>query len=148
MQCPYCQNSDTFVIDSREADNGSTIRRRRVCNKCQRRFTTYERVEKIDLLVVKKDGSKQEFDREKIKRGLMKATWKRPISIAQINELIEEVEKKLKLKETREVKSWEVGNLVINRLKKIDPLSYLLFACVYRDFESLENFEQELKKIR
>lgn len=147
MKCPYCFHQQTAVTDSREAEDSCAIRRRRECENCGKRFTTYERVEGIDLKVIKKDGSKESFNREKLKRGLVKATWKRPISMADIDDLISEVERRLRLKKTTEVKSWEVGNLVINRLKKIDKLSYLLFASVYRDFDSLEDFAKELEKL-
>jgi transcriptional repressor NrdR len=148
MKCPYCASVDTAVIDSRDAQEGLAIRRRRVCEKCKKRFTTYERTEGIDLKVVKKDGQSEDFDREKLRRGIAKATWKRPISMSQIEELLDDIERKLRLKETREIKSWEVGNLVINRLKKLDPLSYLLFASVYRDFGTLEDFEEEINKLK
>lgn len=148
MKCPYCYQPDTGVIDSREADDQTCIRRRRVCNKCDKRFTTYERVEGIDLKIIKKDGSRQEYDREKLKRGIVKATWKRPVSMAEIDQLIDDVESKLRQKQTTEIKSWEIGNLVINRLKKIDTLSYLLFASVYRDFASLEDFHQEIMSLQ
>jgi len=135
------------VIDSRESEEGESVRRRRKCEACSRRFTTYERVEGIDLKVVKKDGTKENFDREKIRRGLVKATWKRPVTLEQIEELINEVEKLLRTGESKEIKSWQIGNLVINRLKKIDKLGYLLFATVYRDFDDLEDFKQELSRI-
>jgi transcriptional repressor NrdR len=148
MYCPFCKSKNTEVIDSREADNGEAIRRRRICQDCDQRFTTYERVEGVDLKVIKKDGSRENFDREKIKRGLLKATWKRPITMLQIELLIEEVEAKLRQKNAQEVKSWEIGNLVLNRLKKLDPLSYLLFASVYRDFGDLADFEEEIAKIK
>lgn len=147
MKCPYCAKLDTAVIDSREADDRTAIRRRRSCEACGKRFTTYERVEGIDLTVIKKDGTKEEFNREKLRRGITKATWKRPVSIAEIDALIDEIERRLRHKKSNEVKSWEVGNLVINRLRKIDPLSYLLFASVYRDFESIEEFAREVKKL-
>lgn len=147
MQCPFCQHADTAVVDSRDADNGEVTRRRRACDACQKRFTTYEKVEGLDLKVIKKDGSRQEFDREKVKRGLIKATWKRPVSLAQIDDIITEIESKLRLRGGREIKSWEIGNLVINRLRKLDPLAYLLFASVYRDFNSIEDFQQELVKL-
>jgi transcriptional repressor NrdR len=147
MKCPYCDKSETSVIDSREAEDQTTIRRRRNCGSCGKRFTTYERIEGIDLKVLKKDGTKEDFSREKLKRGLMKATWKRPISMSSVDELIDEVERKLRLRKSSEVKSWEIGNLVINRLKRIDPLSYLLFASVYRDFESLEDFREEIDRL-
>lgn len=147
MKCPYCLKPDTNVIDSREAEDQATIRRRRLCNSCGKRFTTYERVEGIDLKIIKKDGSKDSFDRDKLKRGIIKATWKRPVSMSDIEDMVNEVERKLRLKKTSEVKSWEVGNLVINRLKKVDKLSYLLFASVYRDFDSVEDFQEEIKKL-
>ena len=147
MKCPYCDKAETNVVDSREAEDQTTIRRRRSCGYCSKRFTTYERIEGIDLKVLKKDGRKEDFSREKLKRGLAKATWKRPLSLASIDELIDEVERKLRQRQTSEVKSWEIGNLVINRLKRIDPLSYLLFASVYRDFDSLEDFQEELTKL-
>lgn len=147
MKCPYCNKAETNVVDSREAEDQTSIRRRRHCTQCGKRFTTYERVEGIDLKVLKKDGTREDFSREKLRRGITKATWKRPISLANIDELIDEVECRLRQKTSSEVKSWEIGNLVINRLKKVDPLSYLLFASVYRDFESLEDFQQELQKL-
>lgn len=147
MLCPYCGKPQTSVIDSRESKEGHSIRRRRQCDICGKRFTTYERVEGIDLKVIKKDGSREEFNREKLKRGLTKATWKRPISMSDIEDLLQDVERKLRQKQTTEVKSWEIGNLVINRLKKIDKLSYLLFASVYRDFDSLEDFKLEIDRI-
>ena len=148
MKCPYCGKANSFVVDSRESEDGSAIRRRRACSECNKRFTTYERVEGIELKVIKKDGSKEDFSREKLRRGIVKSTWKRPVEMAQVEALIDEVERKLRLKSAMEVKSWEIGNLVINRLKKIDTLSYLLFASVYRDFESLEDFESEIAKIK
>jgi len=148
MKCPYCSIPDSAVVDSREADDQTSIRRRRVCNNCGKRFTTYERVEGIDLKVIKKDGTKEEFNREKLRRGIVKATWKRPVPMAEIEVMLEEVECALRQKQTTEVKSWEIGNLVIDRLKKVDKLSYLLFASVYRDFESLEDFEKELEALK
>lgn len=147
MNCQYCGRNNTVVIDSRDSEDGEAIRRRRKCEDCSRRFTTYERAEGLDLKVVKKDGSKENFNREKIKRGLIKATWKRPVTIEQIDELIDEVEQKLRVMGTKEIKTWQIGNLVINRLKKLDKLGYLLFATVYRDFDSLEDFKSEITKV-
>lgn len=147
MYCPYCKNEDTNVLESRLTEDGEAIRRRRECGKCQKRFTTYERVEGVDITVIKKDGSRQEFDREKLKKGVMKATWKRPVTMEEIEDLLDEVEMLLRQKSRTEVKSWEVGNLVINRLKKIDPLAYLLFASVYRDFKDLDDFKGEIMKL-
>lgn len=147
MLCPYCHSTNLSVIDSREAEDGESTRRRRECENCGQRFTTYERPEGIDLKVIKKSGATENFNREKIKRGLIKATWKRPVSMAEIESLINEVENKLRVKGAKEVKSWEIGNLVINRLKKLDSLAYLLFATVYRDFNSLEDFKEEISKL-
>jgi transcriptional repressor NrdR len=129
------------------AEDGQSIRRRRECNSCHKRFTTYERVEGVDLYVLKKDGAVESFDREKIRKGLTKATWKRPISSEEIDSLIDEVEKKLRQRKATTVKSWEIGDMVVNRLKKKDPLSYLLFASVYRDFSGLEDFKKEMEKL-
>lgn len=148
MKCPYCGAQNTGVVDSRETEDQASIRRRRVCNECGKRFTTYERIEGIDLKIIKKDGSREEFNREKLRRGIVKATWKRPVSMSQIEELLDEVERRLRARRTTEIKSWEIGNLVIERLKHIDKLSYLLFASVYRDFESLKDFEQEIHTLR
>jgi len=148
VKCPYCGKKNTSVVDSREADDQTSIRRRRSCGECGKRFTTYERIEGIDLKVIKKDGTKEDFSRDKLRRGIVKATWKRPISMSAVEELIDDVERRLRLKDASEVKSWEVGNLVINRLRKLDPLSYLLFASVYRDFESVDDFADEISKLQ
>lgn len=144
MLCPFCTSDKLSVIDSRDAEAGAATRRRRACDACERRFTTYERSEGVDLNVIKKNGERECFDREKIKRGLIKSTWKRPVSLSQIDALVSDVEAKLRARDVHEIKTWEVGNLVITRLKKLDPLSYLLFASVYRDFDSLEDFKKEV----
>ena len=148
MKCPFCGSSQNSVLDTRDNEIGETIRRRRSCTSCHKRFTTYERVEGLDLKVIKKDGVRESFDREKIRRRIVKATWKRPVSMQQIEELIEEVERILRGRGIKEVKSWEIGNLIIVRLKKIDKMSYLLFASVYRDFATIDDFEKELKKLK
>jgi transcriptional repressor NrdR len=147
MKCPYCQSLNHKVLESRIADDGNSLRRRRECDKCHKRFTTYERAEGVDLKVVKKDGHIEDFNREKIRHGLIKATWKRPIKAEDVEMIIEDVETKLRVKETTTVRSWEIGNLVIRRLKKLDPLGYLLFASVYRDFGCLEDFKKEIDEI-
>lgn len=150
MKCPYCDSEEHSVLESRTSDDGvnTSIRRRRECESCSKRFTTYERIEGVDLTVIKKDGKKETFDREKIKKGLIKATWKRPVTVDQIEDLITEVELMLRRRKSTEVKSWDIGNLVINRLKKLDPVAYLLFATVYKDFGSLNDFEREIKEIK
>lgn len=147
MKCPYCKDTNICVIESRVAEDGDSIRRRRECSECGKRFTTYERAEGVDLYVLKKDGSVESFDREKIRKGLTKATWKRPVQMEDIEMMIDEVEKKLRARKSTTVKSWEIGEMVINRLKKIDPLSYLLFASVYRDFSGIEDFKKELNTL-
>jgi len=135
------------VLESRESEDGAALRRRRECGSCGKRFTTYERVEGLDIKVIKKSGKIEDFDREKIKRGIIKATWKRPVSVDQIDDICDEVELKLRNRKTTTVRSWEVGKLVIGRLKKLDPLGYLLFASVYRDFGGLEDFQNEIQEL-
>jgi transcriptional repressor NrdR len=147
MRCPYCHNPDTSVLESRLAEDTTAIRRRRVCEKCGKRFTTYERVEGVDMTVIKKNGQVESFDREKLRKGMIKATWKRPVSMAEIEDILDDVEKRLRLRTTTNIKSWEIGNLVMNKLKEIDPVAYLLFASVYKDFQSLEDFAGEIGKL-
>lgn len=147
MRCPYCGVVDVGVLESRLADEDTSVRRRRECNRCNKRFTTYERVETIDLMVLKKDGRKEAFDREKLKKGLIRATWKRKVSMSDIEKLIDEVERKLRSRKTTEFKSYEVGRLVLNRLKKLDLSSYLAFASVYYNFECLGDYKQALEVI-
>lgn len=148
MDCPYCGSTNHNVLESRTSEDGASLRRRRECQGCKKRFTTYERVEGVDLIVIKRDGVREDFDREKIKRGLMKATWKRPVTMDQIEDLITEVEQMLRRRKGTEVKSSEIGKLVINRLRKIDKVGYLLFATVYKDFEGLDDFEREINKLK
>lgn len=145
--CPYCQHPDTSVLESRDAEEGRSIRRRRSCERCGKRFTTYERVEGVDLIVIKKNGSEVPFDREKLRKGIIKATWKRPVSMSDIEGLMDDVERRLRLRSGTKIKSWEIGNLVMNRLKKLDPVSYLLFASVYKDFQSVEDLQKELDRV-
>jgi transcriptional repressor NrdR len=148
MKCPYCQTPDTAVLDSREADDQTSIRRRRVCNQCEKRFTTYERCEGIDLKVIKKDGEREDFSREKLRRGVVKATWKRPVSMSDIEGLLDRVESQLRQMDSTEIKSWEVGNLVLHELQQLDTLSSLLFASVYQDFSDLADFERAIKELK
>ena len=148
MQCPYCRYEDTSVLESRVAEDGAAMRRRRECLRCGKRFTTYERAEGVDIKVIKKDGRRERFDREKLRKGIVKATWKRPVAVEEIEKIVDEVEMILRKKKSMEVRSWEIGNLVINRLRKLDPLAYLLFASVYRDFRDLDDFELEIKKLK
>lgn len=148
MKCPFCGSENLGVLESRANVDDDNIRRRRECIKCKKRFTTYERIEGPELWVIKKDGRKESFDREKLRRGIVKATWKRPVTMSEIEALIEQVEMRLRKKNSEMVKSWEIGNLVINKLKKLDPMGYLLFASVYRDFDDLKEFEEEIKRIK
>ena len=147
MKCPYCGGAETSVLESRVGADQDTLRRRRQCGKCSKRFTTYERVEGVDLFVRKKSGETEQFDREKVKKGIVKATWKRPVTMENIEALVVEVERKLRLRSTKEIKSWEIGNLVMNRLRKIDPVSYLLFASVYKDFQDIRDFLREANRL-
>jgi transcriptional repressor NrdR len=147
MHCPYCTSNNLSVLESRVAEDGTSIRRRRECADCAKRFTTYERIEGLDLKVLKKDGSVEQFDREKIKRGIVKATWKRPVKMEDLELLIDEVEQSLRIQKTTTIKSWEIGELVIERLKMLDPLGYLLFASVYRDFSDVDDFRTEIDRL-
>lgn len=148
MRCPYCLFADTQVLESRIAENGRSLRRRRLCSKCGKRFTTYERVEGIDLTVIKKSGDREKFERDKVKKGILKAVWNRPVSLDQVEELIDEVERTLRQAQSNEVKSFEIGKEVLNRLRTLDPLASLVFASVYRDFRTLEEFEEEIVKMK
>lgn len=147
MRCPYCQQTNSSVLESRITSDTESIRRRRMCDKCGKRFTTYERVEGVDLQVVKKNGEVEPFDREKLRKGIVKATWKRPVSMSDIEDVMNDVERRLRLRATTQIKSWEVGNLVMDRLRQIDPVAYILFASVYKDFQSLEDFQQEIQTL-
>lgn len=147
MRCPYCQQSDTSVLESRITSDTESIRRRRVCDRCGKRFTTYERVEGVDLQVVKKNGVVETFDREKLRKGIVKATWKRPVSMSDIEDVMAEVERRLRLRSTTQIKSWEIGNLVMDRLRSLDPVAFILFASVYKDFQSLEDFQEEIQRL-
>lgn len=147
MKCPFCGTTQGVVLDSRDTPDGEAVRRRRQCEKCRRRWTTYERVEEMEIRVIKKDGHKEAFDREKLRRGVVKATWKRPVAQEKIEELLDEVEKQLRLRGKAEVTSTQIGNLAIAGLKELDSLSYLLFACVYRDFGSVEDFKREIERL-
>ena len=139
MKCIYCGYFDSKVIDSRSTDESNSIRRRRECLNCGKRFTTYETVETTPILVVKSDGSRQTFDPEKIKKGIIKACEKRPVSISQIDEVVMDIEKTLTNSLNQEVSSNEIGELVMKKLKELDEIAYIRFACVYRNFEDVSN---------
>ena len=139
MKCPFCGFEESKVIDSRSTDESNSIRRRRECLNCGKRFTTYETVETTPILVVKSDGSRQTFDPEKIKKGIIKACEKRPVSISQIDEVVMDIEKTLTNSLNQEVSSNEIGELVMKKLKELDEIAYIRFACVYRKFEDVSN---------
>lgn len=145
MKCPYCGNDDTDVIETRDGE-GAT-RRRRECRKCGKRFTTYERVENVCLMVIKKDGRREKFDREKLRRALVKPTEKRPISTELIDGMLAEIEQELRSKDSVEISSKIIGNLVLKKLKKIDKVAYIRFASVYLDFGNLADFEKVIEKL-
>lgn len=147
MRCPYCGNPDTKVIDSRPAEDKSSIRRRRSCDECGRRFTTYEKVETIPLIVIKKDQNREQYDRRKIETGILRACHKRPISAEQITELVNRVETEIFNREEREIQSSEIGELVMNFLKDLDQVAYVRFASIYREFKDVNTFLDELKKM-
>ena len=147
MKCIYCGYFDSKVIDSRSTDESNSIRRRRECLNCGKRFTTYETVETTPILVIKNDGSRQSFDPEKIKKGLIKACEKRPVSLSQIEEIVYDIEKSLSNSLNQEVKSSEIGEMVMKRLKEIDEIAYIRFACVYRKFEDDCNLISFLKTL-
>ena len=147
MKCPYCSNDNTRVIDSRPADDNASIRRRRICDDCNKRFTTYEKVETIPLIIIKKDNNRETYDRAKIERGVIKACHKRPVSALQITQLIDEVENEITAMEEKEVHSDVIGELVMNKLKDIDDVSYVRFASVYREFKDVNTFMDELKSV-
>jgi transcriptional repressor NrdR len=146
MKCPYCGNLTNKVIDSRLAGNSLSIRRRRECFKCSRRFTTYERIEQVPFMVVKKDGRREPFQREKLLDGLLKACGKRPISTQDIEDLVEEIERDVKEKFYDEVSSKKIGQMVMQNLRKLDEIAYVRFASVYRQFKDIEDFSKELKR--
>ena len=145
MRCPFCKKDHDKVIDSRSANAGATVRRRRECLACRKRFTTYEKVEEITLYVIKKDGRRDVFDREKIKKGLLTACKKRPVSLQTIEDIVNRIEIELYENFDREVKSTKIGDLVMRELKAIDHVAYVRFASVYREFKDVSEFMRELK---
>ncbi|MEN8701259.1 transcriptional regulator NrdR [Bacillus infantis] len=147
MKCPSCQNNNTRVLDSRPVDDGRSIRRRRECEKCSYRFTTFEKVEEIPLIVVKKEGTREEFSRDKILRGLIRACEKRPVALRELEEVTSEVEKELRSQGVSEIKSEFIGEMVMDRLAKIDEVAYVRFASVYRQFKDINVFIDELKEL-
>ena len=147
MKCLYCSHNETQVIDSRDSEDLSSIRRRRICLKCGKRFTTYEKSDVIDLVVIKKDESREQFDRNKVLAGIKRACEKRPISMGTITEVTDEIEQALRKYETTEIPSKVIGEMVIKKLKSLDKVAYIRFASVYREFEDVESFEKEVQSL-
>ena len=147
MKCPFCGHENTRVIDSRPADENNSIRRRRVCDECEKRFTTYEKVETIPLIIIKKDNNRETYDRSKIEAGVLRACHKRPISAAQITQLVDEVETEIFNREEKEVPSAVIGELVMDKLKNLEAVAYVRFASVSREFKDINTFMDELEKV-
>ena len=147
MKCPFCNQDDTRVVDSRPVDDNSSIRRRRMCDACGKRFTTYEKVETIPLIVIKKDQNREQYDRRKIENGVIRACYKRPISAQQITAVVDQIETQVFSREEREVSSEAIGEIVMDQLKELDPVAYVRFASVYREFKDVNTFMDELKKL-
>lgn len=147
MRCPFCAHIEDKVIDSRESREGDAIRRRRQCLKCEKRFTTYERIDEIPYMVVKKDGRREKFDRQKVLSGLLKACEKRPVSMGKLAELVDDVENRITEAPEREISTTEIGEMLVKHLKDIDKIAYVRFASVYHDFQDVEAFFNELKDV-
>lgn len=147
MKCPFCSYENTRVIDSRPAEDNNSIRRRRVCDECGKRFTTYEKIETIPLIIIKKDNNREAYDRAKIEAGVLRACHKRPVSAQQITTLVDEVENEIFNREEREIPSGTIGELVMNKLKDLDAVAYVRFASVYREFKDVNTFMDELKSV-
>lgn len=148
MRCPYCDQNDDRVVDSRESKDGGTIRRRRECLACGRRFTSYEQIEDIPYMVVKNDGSREEFDRRKLLSGLRKACEKRPVSAKQLDAVVDDIESDLHDREEREMSTREIGERVMKALRELDQVAYVRFASVYRRFDDVDSFVQELQELK
>lgn len=147
MKCPFCNHENTRVIDSRPAEDNNSIRRRRVCDECGKRFTTYEKIETIPLIIIKKDNNREAYERSKIEAGVLRACHKRPVSATQISQLVDEVETEIFNCEEREIPSNQIGEIVMDKLKSLDAVAYVRFASVYREFKDINTFMDELKSV-
>lgn len=147
MRCPYCGKEDNRVIDSRPVEENNSIRRRRICDACGRRFTTYEKVETIPLVVIKKDNNREPYDRSKIEGGILRACHKRPVSVNQIKHAVDEIEAEIFDREEKEISSREIGEMVMKKVHDLDPVAYVRFASVYKEFKDVETFMDELEKV-
>lgn len=147
MKCPYCGGVQTEVVETRDNEELETIRRRRSCVKCAKRFTTYERIENVNLYVIKKDGSREQFDRDKLKKGMLTSCEKTKVSLIEIDKIVTEIERELRGADSVEIRSKEIGEMVAKRLKKLDKVAYIRFASVFKRFVDVEDFEKEVKKL-
>lgn len=147
MRCPYCGYFESKVVDSRPTDENQSIRRRRECSSCVRRFTTYEKVEDVPIMVIKKDGTRETFSRNKVMNGIIRACQKRPVSVAQMEEIADGIERTLSNEMKKEIRTEEIGEMVLNKLKDIDEVAYVRFASVYREFKDLDTFMEELERL-
>ena len=147
MRCPYCGSRETEVVETRDSEDLETIRRRRSCIVCEKRFTTYERIENVNLIVIKKDGKREQFNRDKLRSGILRACEKTTVPVETIDKIVTEVERELRGGETVEVESKKIGNMVATRLKKIDKVAYIRFSSVFRRFVDVEDFEKEVKRL-
>ncbi|MBI3397028.1 transcriptional repressor NrdR [Candidatus Woesebacteria bacterium] len=146
MKCPFCDEPESEVVESRAVNPGNAIRRRRECTKCRKRFTTFEKIKETVLWVIKKDGKREPFDKEKIKRGILRAIVKRPVSLELVDDVVNDIERELLRSEEQEIPSKKIGGLVLGRLKKIDRVAWLRFASVYLEFEDLRDFEKAIER--
>lgn len=147
MKCPYCNSSDSKVLDKRETESDECTRRRRECLSCSKRYTTYERIELANLIVIKKDGTRQQFNRQKVLSGMIKSCEKRPITLDQLEKIAEEIESEFRIMGTSEISSIAIGEKIMDKLKCVDDIAYIRFASVYREFTDLNSFEKELKNL-
>lgn len=147
MKCPYCGSTNSDVVETRDSEDLTAVRRRRECADCKKRFTTYERVENVDVVVIKKDGRREQFDRNKLRTGIIRACYKTPVSIEEIEKVVNEVEQEIRNMEGIEVESREIGKMVAAKLKPLNKVAYIRFASVYREFEDIGDFKKELKKL-
>jgi len=146
MKCPFCANNETEVLESRVVDDGKAIRRRRECSSCKKRFTTFEKTKDTVLWVIKKDGRREPFDKEKVKKGILRALEKRSVSLDMVNEVVDDIEREMLRKESEEISSKTIGKAVLTRLKKIDKVAWIRFASVYLGFDDLKDFEKMVEK--
>ncbi len=147
MKCPYCGSKESEVVETRDSEDLETIRRRRTCTKCDKRFTTYERVENVNLVVIKKDGRREQFDRDKLKKGIIRSCEKTRVPVEEVEKIVTEIERELRGADSVEIESKRIGQLVASRLKKLDKIAYIRFSSVFKRFVDIEDFEKEVKRL-